>query len=197
MKVSLRRRSVVWLALSIASFLLSLRGNGEESDCSALNYPSLSPSFSFSAFIRVSSFALNLSFTSFLPFFFFFLCLPFSSASQTLGLWGVTLQESGCNNTAVICLDLIWSQSSWERKGGRRRLRERCAERWIKKGRESGSEKKTDDNKRDRGETVCASWETDCVLGGSYWAMCQCFIWTCWGSRWGASVVVNRLTSPI
>lgn len=147
----------VRLAFSITSFLISLRGNREESDCAALNYPTLSPStFLFHIpllFLHFFSLYPSLSFTSFL---LFFSVSHYTLPARLSGLWGVTLQESGCNNTAVICLDLIWSQSSWERE------RERCVERWIKKGRERERERQTEDNKRDRGETV---WETDCVLG--------------------------------
>lgn len=66
----------------------------------------------------------------------FFLCLHYTLPARLLGLWGVTLQESGCNNMAVICLDLIWSQSSWESE------RDMCGE--VDKERQGEWKRKTD-----------------------------------------------------
>lgn len=146
------------LAVSITSFLITLKGNGEESNSETLNYPALRPSL---AFLLTFFFHIPLVFLQFVSHLclslhsFLFFCLWLYFASQTFGLWGVTLQESGCNNMAVICLDLIWSQTSWESRRGMWGLLDKEKQRGER-------ERQTEDNKRDRGEPV---WEAKSILG--------------------------------
>lgn len=96
-----RGDQAVRLAFSITSFLISLRGNREESDWEALNYPSLCRA--------PSPLYIPLLFLHFcLPLSIFFFCFSYYTVPfRLLGLWGVTLREPGCNNTTVICLDPI------------------------------------------------------------------------------------------
>lgn len=147
------------------------QGGGEYE---ALNYPSPSTSSTFLSSFFSPSVSLSLHSCFFL------------SPIRHSGLWGVTLQESGCNNTAVICLDLIWSQSSWER----------CVERWIKKRQGRGKEKDRQRAIKETGEQ-----RRDCVrdreaLAGP-WRRVLGFYLDPLGSQCGASVVLNLLTSPI
>lgn len=75
------------LAVSITSFLITLKGNGEESNSETVNYPALRPSLAFLltfffhiplVFLQFVSLYPSLSFTSFLPFFLslIVLCQP-------------------------------------------------------------------------------------------------------------------------
>lgn len=135
---------VVRLAFSITSFLIphqpQRKPGGERLRGSKLSF-SVFGSLSLPLSLSLPHFS-PLSVSLFLSISVFHFIPPFFSAShytlpaRLLGLWGVTLQESGCNNTAVICLDLIWSQSSWESE------REMCGE--VDKERQGNRKRKTD-----------------------------------------------------